>query len=133
MTLTEINEQAGTSFRRWDDLVDFLRRDGPHEIRLSDWQQDYSYEGIAMAVKAGYIVPQAPEGWIAVRDVAMKMGGTDCVPWMLASSNRPAEIVQQSGIFDRCRLDLYYELLCSPEDAEILIAHATPMWERYSA
>lgn len=106
-------------------------RDVSH-LRLSEWPEDYTWRGQLMALHHGYMLPYVPDGWVRLSVIAMEIGGTRCVPWLLGSSERPAEIVQQAGIYDRCRWDEYWELICSPQDAMTLRAHAKPMWERRS-
>lgn len=98
------------------------------ELKLSDWQQDYSWEATQKAIEDGYILHPIPEGWERVRDVAIEIGGRSAVSWLLGSGERPAQIVWDAGVYDRCRMDEYFELHCTLEDGQILRNYATPLW-----
>lgn len=107
---------------------------GSPVVNLSEWQEDYSWEAIQQAMADGYVLAELPAGWVQVRDIAQEIGGDSAVPWLLGSGERAAQIVWDSGIYDRCRKhEVTLELVCSPEDADILRDYAKPKWNARKA
>lgn len=98
-------------------------------LKLSNWKEDYSWEAVQKAKADGYVLASLPDGWVKVRTIAEEIGGRSAVPWLLGSGERPAQIVWDAGVYDRCRkLDESMELVCSAEDAAIIRAYAEPKW-----